>query len=79
MIERELTALFGPETLQECWKVPTAIRAGQAKRIVILADALSKAKSPEGLIRAIPPNDRVLLCRWLADREFAGNCINTGK
>lgn len=82
MIERELTHLFGPDVLQECWQVPTAIRAGQAKRVAILADMLSNAKSPEakrGLVMAMPPNDRVLLCRWLADRDFAGNCVSTGK
>lgn len=82
MIERELTHLFGPDVLQECWQVPTAIRAGQAKRVAILAGILSNAKSPagqRGLVKAMPANDRLLLCRWLADKDFAGNCVSTGK
>ena len=82
MIDRELTALFGPEILQECWTVPTDIRAGQAKRVAVLANQLGNAGTPEaqrGLIRAMAPTDRLLLCRWLADREYAANCLSTGK
>ena len=82
MIERELKALFGPVVASECWSIPTALEAGQARRVGKLAGMLSNAKSPEGqrgLIQAMPLADQLLLCRWLADREYAGNCIGEGK
>jgi len=81
-MERELTALFGPDVLQECWQVPTHIRAGQAMRVAVLADLLSNTDTPEeqrALVKAMRPNDQALLCRWLSDRNYAGNCISKGK
>ena len=82
MIERELKALFGPDTLRECWTVPADIRAGQAQRVAILADRLSNTGAPQaqrGLLEAMEPADRLLLCRWLADRDYAANCLSKGK
>ena len=82
MIDRELKALFGPDTLRECWTVPTDIRAGQAKRVAVLANQLGNIGTPEaqrGLVKAMAPNDRLMLCRWLADKGYAANCLGMGK
>jgi hypothetical protein len=82
LMKRELKALFGSDTLQECWTVTTDIRAGQAKRVAVLANQLSNIGTPEAqrsLVKSMAPADRLLLCRWLADREYAGNCISKGK
>jgi hypothetical protein len=77
-MDKELTALFGPEVLQECWRLPTAIRAGQARKVGKLAGMLTNVDTPKQqrvFIQAMPLADRVLLCRWLADREYASNCV----
>ena len=82
MIESELKALFGPVVASECWGVPTALEVGQARRIGQIAGVLSTERTPEGqrtLIQALPVADQLLLCRWLADRDYAVTCLSTGK
>jgi len=74
----ELTRLFGPSVVQECWDIPTAIKSGQARKIGHLATILSKGRTPgkqRAFIEAMPLDDRLLLCRWLVDREYASNCV----
>ena len=82
MIERELKALFGPVVASECWGIPTATEAGQARRIGQIAGVLSTERTPERqrtFIQGLPLADQLLLCRWLADRDYAANCIRIGK
>ena len=74
----ELTHLFGPSVMQECWSISTAIKSGQARKIGHLATILGKERTPgkqRAFIEAMPLGDRLLLCRWLADREYASNCV----
>lgn len=81
-MERELSALFGSEVLQKCWEVPAGIKSGQARKVGKLAELLIVANEPaeqRALIEAMPLADRLLLCRWLADKEYAGNCLRIGK
>lgn len=82
LIERELSHLFGPVVAAECWNVPTAIEAGQARRVAHLADSLLSASGPReqrALVQATPLADQLLLCRWLADRKYVGNLLSKGK
>ena len=81
-MDRELAHLFGHDVLQECWRMPTAIRAGQASKVGKLANMLTNANTPRrqrALVDSMPLGDRLLLCRWLADKDYAGDCIRTGK
>lgn len=80
MIERELTNLFGADVLQDCWELPTVLKAEQANKVGTLASVLRTAKGPRHqreLVQAMPMNDRLLLCRWLSDSRYAQQCINT--
>lgn len=81
-MERELTALFGPVVASECWSIPTAVGAGQARKVGKLARMLIKVNDSQrqrAVIEAMPWNDQLLLCRWLADKNYAGDCICKGK
>jgi len=82
VIERELAHLFGPVVAAECWSIPTALEVGQARRIGELADTMRVADSPREqreLVQAMSLSDQLLLCRWLADRDYAAFCVSTGK
>lgn len=79
-IEQELAALFGPETIQRAGRLPTKVSPEQAGKVEKLACVLRTARKPKqqrDLVEALPDCDRVLLCRWLSDRGYAGKCIST--
>ena len=81
-LERELKALFGPVVASECWGITTTPEVGQVRRIGQIAASLRTVDGPEGqrvFIQTLPLPEQLLLCRWLADRDYASNCISKGK
>jgi len=78
-LEKELIALFGPDTIHRAEKLPANVTPEQASKVEKLACVLRQARRPRqqrDLVNALPDSDRLLLCRWLSDRKYAGMCIN---
>ncbi len=81
-MERELMALFGSVVARECWAMPTTLDSSQARRVAQMAASLSRDGAPKGqraIVQAMPIDEQLLLCRWLADRDYAASCLPQGK
>lgn len=72
-LQCELKALFGVATVHEATTLPvTPIQPIQARRVATMAARLHNqpAQTQRYLVNCLPDGDRLLLCRWIMDKNL---------
>ena len=78
-LDKEIVALFGADTVREAAAIPATLTAHQAETIRDMAKALRSAQQvsrQRQMIDRMKKHEKVLLCRWLSDRNFYRKFVN---